>query len=93
MLVNSDHFLHKQILLSPQINPFVKTKIGLKLIPLPHFLPLLLQVLGNIFILIVYSQFMTSQILKSTFSYQAVFQHDQKSHDKNLNIFRIKRAF
>ena len=84
MLVNSDHFLHTQILLSPQINPFVKTKIGLKLIPLPHFLPLLVEVLGNTSILIAYSQFMTSQILKSTFSYQAVFQHDQKSHDKNF---------
>ena len=86
MLVNSNHFLHTQILLSPQINPFVKTKIGLKLIHLPHFLPLLVEVLGNTSILIAYSQFMTSQILKSTFSYQAVFQHDQKkSRQKLLN--------
>ena len=55
-------------------------------------LPLRFELLGNMCIVIV-SQFVTSQLLTSTLAYQAIFLHDQKSWNKNLNIFRTKRAF
>ena len=58
------------------------------------YLALRLEILGNSVLLFV-SHFVTSWILKLILapSHQPVFLDDPKSQNKNLNIFRKKRAF
>ena len=56
----------------------------------PNFiawLPLLLEILGNMFIIVICLPACDVKILKLTFLklyYQVIFLHDQKGHDKNL---------
>ena len=53
----------------------------------------LLEILGNSYIVITYfpvDEFINFEI---NLSHQIAFLHDQKSRDKNLNIWRTKRPF
>ena len=60
-----------------------------------HWLSLLLEILGagNMCIVIICFPVYGVKILKYWLSSRSVFLHDQKSHDKNLNILKMKRAF
>ena len=57
------------------------------------WLILLLEILGNTCIVIFTSLWRHKFWNQPELSYQAIFLHDQKSRDKNLNILRTKRVF
>ena len=88
-LVSLPHFLHdfsRKIFLT--LNSHNCTNFT-------HWLSLLLEILGagNMCIVIICFPVYGVKILKYWLSSRSVFLHDQKSHDKNLNILKMKRAF
>ena len=59
------------------------------------WLPLVLEIFGNICIAnVCFSAYEVLNFeINLIFSNQAVFLHDQKSQDKNIDILRAKKAF
>ena len=58
------------------------------------WLPLLLEMLGNMYIVLIYFPALTSWILKLTLSFLSSRSSAwPKSENKNLNILRTKGAF
>ena len=57
------------------------------------WLPLLLEILSNAFIVNIGNTVCDIIYSEANVSYQAGFLHEHKSHDKSLSISRMKRAF
>ena len=94
------HFLNKGlgiVSLANFVNDFLaKMFLMLYSINWPNFidwLPLLFEILGNMYITIVCSPGCDVMDFEINLSNRAVFSKWSKSHDKNLNIVRTERAF